>query len=73
MGGRLSLTMHGASVGSWGNPAKPRIKPAGHERPGETSPSAELDTAANGAPTDVSVRAGTRPRSVRKPPLPPKR
>jgi len=31
MGGRLSLTMHGASVSSWGNPAKPRIKPAGHE------------------------------------------
>ena len=33
MGGRLSLTMHGASVGSWGNPAKPRIKAAGHEGP----------------------------------------
>ena len=31
MGGRLSLTMHGASVSSWGNPAKPRIKAAGHE------------------------------------------
>ena len=31
MGGRLSLTMHGASVGSWGNPAKPQIKAAGRE------------------------------------------
>ena len=31
MGGRLPLTMHGASVGSWGKPAKPRIKAAGHE------------------------------------------
>ena len=31
MGGRLPLTMHGASVSSWGNPAKPQIKAAGRE------------------------------------------
>jgi len=31
MGGRLPLTMHGAWVGSRGNPAKPQIKAAGRE------------------------------------------
>ena len=78
MGGRLSLTMHGASVGSWGRlvpgaiPQNPGSSLPGM-RPGETGPSAELDTAANGAPPDVPLCAGTLPSSAQKPPLPPKR
>jgi hypothetical protein len=48
MGGRLSLTMHRASVGSWASPQNPRSRLQG-VRPDETSPSYGLNTAANGA------------------------
>jgi hypothetical protein len=60
MGGRLPLTMHGAWVGSWGNPAKPQIKAAGREARRDYSSAANgADRRPLSAPAPALLRAET--------------